>query len=199
MNNNELRKEHNLLVRKYFNHTIRTLVRVIDSKHRFTRGHSYKVVKFCAKITAILRLKKDEVLKIKIAALLHDIGKFRIDRSILNKQGKLTEKEWREVKKHPIVGARIIKETGILDEIVNIVKHHHERFGGGGYPDPYIKGENIPLGARIICVADAYDAMTSDRPYRKRPMTKQEAVNELKCCAGAQFDPRVVSALVRTI
>ena len=192
-------EQHDFFQKRYFSHVIRTLVGVIDSKDVSTRGHSEKVMKYCARTARVLRLNKDKTMKIKIAALMHDIGKFRLDRAILNKRGPLTEKEWREVKKHPVVGAKIIKATGLFDDVSNIVRHHHERFGGGGYPNPNKKGTSIPLGSRMIFVADAYDAMTSKRPYRKRPKTKKEALDELKRCSGAQFDPCIVNAFIHVI
>ena len=107
----------------------------------------------------------------------------------------MTEDEWASIRMHPIIGANIIKQLGFLDEIIPSITHHHARFGGGGYPDPAMSGEAIPLGARIIAVADAYDAMISDRPYRKA-MSMEAALDELKKCAGQQFDPDVVKAFV---
>jgi len=192
-------EKNSLLQKRYFSHTIRTLVSIIDHKDIFTRGHSEKVMKYCAKVAKILDIEKDETTKIKIAALLHDIGKFRVDGSILYKPGKLNEVEWREIKKHPLIGAKVLEAAGLLKEIVTIVKHHHARFAGGGYPNSTIRNKDIPLGSRIILVADAFDAMTSQRPYRRDPMNKKEALKELKRCAGSQFDPQVVTAFTNSI
>lgn len=185
--------------RRDFTYIIRALIRIIDSRDGFARGHSEKVMKYCAKMIKVLRLNKEEAIKIKTAALLHDIGKFSIDNSILYKPGKLTKDEWRIIKRHPLTGANIVKSSGQLNEVVEIIKHHHARFDGGGYPDPHRKGEDIPLGSRIIFVADSYDAMTSKRPYREKSKTKKEAVEEIKRCSGSQFDPKIVSAFMHVV
>ena len=187
------------LERKYFHHIIKALIHTIDSSDSFTRGHSEKVMKHCSKIAKALKLDKEQMLKIKIAALMHDIGKFAVKRATLNKSGTLTEYEWQEIKNHPVMGAKIIKATGMFNEIVDIVKHHHERYSGGGYPNPEKSGKSIPLGSRMILVADAYDAMTSKRPYRKEVMTKKEAIAELKRCSGTQFDPKIVDIFTSLI
>ena len=184
-----------LLRKKYFNHTVRNLVYILDSIDQTSHRHSENVVRYAAQIGMALRLDKSEILKLKIAALMHDLGKYRIDRELLRKPGKLTKREWKEIKKHPITSARIVRETGILKDISDIVKHHHERFDGGGYPDPRKKGNEIPLDSRIISVADSYEAMTSKRPYRVK-MSPKQAMRELARCAGTQFDPKIVSAFV---
>lgn len=185
-----------LLRRRYFIHTIRTLIYIVDSRGKFSHKHSKNVAKHCIRIAKTLRFKKYDILRIKIAAFFHDLGKYEIDKAILNKPGKLTEEEWQEIRKHPVISAKIVKETGILSEIIEAVRHHHERFDGGGYPDPDKKGSNIPLDSRIIAVADAYDAMVSKRPYRKRALTRREAIMELKRCTGTQFDPQIVDAFI---
>jgi putative nucleotidyltransferase with HDIG domain len=136
-----------------------------------------------------------ETKAIKMASILHDIGKIGIDLTIIKKPAKLTPDEWSQIRMHPIIGANIIRQLNFLDEITPIIKHHHARFDGGGYPDPDMSGDKIPLGSRIISVTDAFDAMTSDRPYRKA-MSKETALEELKKCAGNQFDPRVVEAFL---
>jgi len=184
---------YSLLRKKYFNHTIRTLIYIMDSIDRFNYRHSENVVKYVTQIGKALRLSSYEVLKIKIAALMHDLGKYKINKRILYKPGKLTKVEWEEVKKHPMISAAILNETGILNEVAEAVKHHHEKFGGGGYPDPDKKGIEIPLTSRIIAVADSYDAMTSERSYRPRCMSRKEAIYEIKRCTGTQFDPKIAS------
>jgi putative nucleotidyltransferase with HDIG domain len=188
--------EENEMRKKYFNYVIRTLIHIMDDRDKMGYAHSENVVKHAAKIAKALRLSREDILKIKIAALVHDLGKYEIDKAILQKAGKLTKREWAKVKKHPQTSAVIMREIGILREIAELVRHHHERYGGGGYPSPGRKGVEIPLGARIIAVADAYDAMISKRPYRKRRMTRKEAITELKRCAGKQFDPGVVAAFI---
>jgi HD-GYP domain-containing protein (c-di-GMP phosphodiesterase class II) len=187
---------YSLLRKKYFNHTIRTLIYIMDSIDKFNYRHSENVVRHVEQLGNALSLSHYEILKIKIAALMHDLGKFRIQRKILYKPGKLTTEEWGEIKKHPIISAAILNETGILNEVSKAVKHHHEKFGGGGYPDPTKKGIEIPLTSRIIAVADSYDAMVSKRPYRDRRMSKKEALAEIKRCTGTQFDPKIVAAFV---
>ncbi len=171
----------------------RTLVKVIDATDPSTRGHYHKVMKYSVYICKKMKLHKSHTSMIKRASQLHDIGKISIDRAILKKKEPLTEEDWQKIRMHPEIGARIIEQTGLLDDIVPIIRHHHERFDGGGYPDGSMKSGKIPLGARIIAVADAFDAMTTDRPYRKA-MERQTAMGELQRCAGSQFDPEVVDA-----
>lgn len=185
---------YSLLRKKYFNHTIRTLIYLMDSIDRFAFRHSENVVKHVTRIAKKLRLGRYEILKIKIAALMHDLGKFKIEKNILYKTGKLTEREWEKVKRHPIVSAAMMNETGILNEISEVVRHHHARFAGGGYPDAQKIGKEIPFGSRIIAVADSYDAMVTKRVYREKRMTQKEAMYEIERCSGTQFDPRIVTA-----
>jgi putative nucleotidyltransferase with HDIG domain len=176
----------------YFN-TIKTLAKIIDANDSYTRGHCDKVMKYSLQICKRMNLRGQVVNTIRTASLLHDIGKVGVDLSIIRKEGKLTEDDWKKIRMHPDIGAKIISQVGFLNDTVPIIKYHHERFAGGGYPDSARKGEKIPLGSRIIAVADAYDAMTSERPYRKA-MSRGEAVAELRRCSGTQFDPVVVDA-----
>jgi len=173
--------------------TLTTLARIIDSSDACRRRHCYKVERHSLIICRKLKLQFREIRIIKIASILHDIGKVGIDINIIKKPAKLNAEEWSQVRLHPDIGNNIVKQTGFLDEIAPTIKYHHARYAGGGYPDPYIKGEAIPIGARIICVADAFDAMTSDRPYRKA-MSREAAKDELMRCSGTQFDPRCVQA-----
>lgn len=184
-------------IRKDYLNTIKTLAKIIDANDAYTRGHCDKVMKYSLAICKTLKLPTKDVNAIKTASLLHDIGKVGIDLNVINKTGKLTETDWSQIKLHPEIGARIVSQTGFLHDIVPIIKHHHERYSGGGYPEPGRMDGRIPLGSRIIAVADAYDAMTSDRPYRKA-MDRTAAIDELKRCAGQQFDPVVVKAFVGT-
>ena len=131
---------------------------------------------------------------LKYAAILHDIGKIGIPDSILNKPGRLTDEEYRLVKEHPAIGAEIVKQVKALEPVASIILQHQERWDGKGYPYG-MKGEDIPMEARIISVLDAYDAMTSDRSYRKA-LPVQTAIAELKRCSGTQFDPKVVNAFL---
>ena len=182
-------------IRKDYLNTIKTLAKVIDANDAYTKGHCDKVMKYSLMICRKLKLSPKDENAIKTASLLHDIGKIGIDLSIIRKAEKLTEDDWTKIKLHPEIGAKIVSQMGFLHEIVPIIKHHHERYNGGGYPESGRCAGRIPLGARIIAVADAYDAMTSDRPYRKA-MPQEAAMEELRRCAGAQFDPVVVKAFI---
>jgi len=175
--------------------TIKTLAKVIDANDTCTRGHCNKVMKYSVTICGSLKIAERDIGMIKTASLLHDIGKVGIDLGILKKKGPFDEDDWRKIRMHPEIGARIIGQVGFLNEIVPIIKYHHANFDGGGYPDSERRNGHIPLGARVIAVADAYDAITSNRPYRKA-MSKEEAVKELKRCSGSQFDPKVVNAFL---
>jgi HD-GYP domain-containing protein (c-di-GMP phosphodiesterase class II) len=143
-----------------------------------------------------LGLDDKEIEKIRLACILHDLGKIGVSEGILNKNGKLTDEEYDRVKAHPALGERIIDPFVRDKEIRAIVRHHHERFSGGGYPDG-LKGKKIPIGARIMSVADAYDAMTSDRPYRKA-MKPDKAKSQLLSNRGSQFDPEAVDAFIKS-
>ncbi len=177
--------------------TVTMLARIIDSSDICRRRHCYKVERYSLLICRKLKIPPKDVKIIKIASILHDIGKIGIDLSIIKKPGKLTTKEWAQIHLHPDIGTNIVRQLGFLNEVAPIIRHHHERFGGGGYPDPDIAGEKIPMGSRIISVADAFDAMINDRPYRKA-MPKEVAYAELARCAGTQFDPQVVNAFLST-
>ena len=180
-------------IRKDYLNTIKTLAKIIDANDKYTRGHCDKVMRYSLIICKKLKIPRHNINSIKTASLLHDIGKIGIDLSLINKKGKLTNKDWEKMRMHPEIGSKIVNQAGFLSDIASIILHHHERFKGGGYPDSERHGKTIPLGARIIAVADAFDAMTSDRPYRKA-MSQEEAMNELRRCSGSQFDPNVVSA-----
>ncbi len=175
---------------------IRALAKIIDAKDPYMCGHCDKVVKYSMRICKTMRLPGHHVSAIKTASQLHDIGKISVDITILRKTTPLTKDDWQKIRAHPEIGAKIVHQVGFLDDIVPIIRHHHERYDGGGYPDGSLSNIKIPLGSRIIAVADAYDAMTSDRPYRKA-MKKEDAEAELKRCAGSQFDPEVVNAFIR--
>lgn len=173
---------------------IAALVNALEAKDSYTYGHSSEVSTIAVQIARDMGLHDQEVFQIHFAALLHDIGKIGVPDHVLNKAGKLTDDEWDQIKEHPRIGARIIAGIPALQEITRIVLHHHERWDGKGYPEQ-IKGETIPLGARIIAVADTYQAMVSDRPYRKG-MDKHVALEEIVRCAGTQFDPHVAKVFI---
>jgi putative nucleotidyltransferase with HDIG domain len=182
-------------VRKDYLNSIKTLAEIIDANDKYTHGHCNKVMKYSLEICRKLDLDQRRSNAVKTASMLHDIGKIGVDLSVIRKKGRLNSDDWAKIRRHPEIGARIVRQVGFLDDIVPIIKYHHSRFSGGGYPDPGKRGEKIPIGARIIAVADAYDAMTSDRPYRKA-MSREDAVGELKRCSGTQFDPEVVKAFI---
>lgn len=172
------------------------LAKLIDANDTYMHGHCDKVMKYSMMISSRLGLSSMEIKIIKTASILHDVGKVGIDINILRKKDKLTEEDWVKIKMHPEIGATIVRESGLLDEVVPIVMHHHARYAGGGYPDPDRRDGAIPIGSRIIAVADSFDAMTSDRPYRKA-LSREEAMDELRKCSGSQFDPNVVSAFLK--
>jgi len=177
--------------------SVQALAAAIDANDARTSAHLKRVAVYATSLAKALGLNDVEVDLVKQASLLHDVGKIGIKESILEKPGKLTPEEFAQVQKHPVIGRNILSEFRTLDSILPLVVHHHEHYNGRGYPYHCTDGE-IPLGARIIAVADAFDAMTSDRPYRPA-MTPDEAVAELKRCAGSQFDPEVVEVFLNVM
>ena len=177
--------------------TIEVLIKLIEMKDPYTKGHSEEVAKWSGIIAQNLNLNKDEQKEIKLAARLHDIGKIGIPEGILNAPRKLNKEEYAEIKKHPNLGADLFSNIDKFKKVSQVIKYHHEWYNGKGYPDGLI-GEKIPLGSRIINVADAYQAMTSDRPYREA-LSEREAIAELKRCAGSQFDPEIVMVFIRIL
>ncbi len=175
--------------------SISALANAIDARDPYTKGHSERVTAYSVMLGQDLGLTGEELDELRYAALLHDIGKIRIRDHILHKPGRLTEEEFEEMKKHPQYGVEIMEPVRAFRQILPFMLHHHERFSGGGYPDG-LRSEDIPFGARIMCVADCFDAMTSDRPYR-RGMPKPDALAELSKHSGSQFDPRVVEAFLK--
>ena len=181
---------------------IYSFINAIDAKSPWTKGHSVRVTNYALAIAKEMGLKDKDIETLRIAALLHDIGKIGTHDLILNKNGKLNEEETALVRAHPVKGEEIlipIRQLQIskLQNIFPIIRSHHEEMDGKGYPDG-LKGEEIPLCARILHVADSFDSMTSDRPYRKAP-GKEHAISELKEHSGTQFDPKVVDAFLRTL
>jgi len=173
---------------------VEALAVALLERDRYTGEHSESVVEMAGEVAAALGLSPEQVEDVRSAALLHDIGKVGIPDAILNKPGPLTPEERAVMAEHPVIGERILKSIGGFAPVAAIVRHEHESFDGSGYPDG-ISGDQIPIGSRIILACDAYHAMTSDRPYRKR-MSHTDAFAELCRCAGRQFDPDVTGALV---
>jgi HD-GYP domain-containing protein (c-di-GMP phosphodiesterase class II) len=172
---------------------------VLEADDAYTGGeHSHGVVALALEVGDALGIDGRQRRNLEFGALLHDVGKIRVADEIINKPGKLTDAEFAVIKRHPIDGQEMLERVGgVLAEVGLIVRHHHERWDGGGYPDG-IAGDAIPLAARIICACDAYSAMTTNRPYRAA-LPAAEAISELRRCAGAQFDPAVVDALVALV
>jgi len=177
--------------------TVTSLAFAIDAKDHYTQGHSQKVSAYAALIAEALGMSDVEVEEVRLGAVLHDIGKVAIPENILNKSGPLNPDEWDTMKSHVTFGAKILDPLTPLARIREMVLHHHEYFDGSGYPDA-LSGDQIPLGARIIAVADAFDTITSDRTYKKA-RAAAEALSELERCSNAQFDGSIVSLFVRTM
>ena len=178
-----------------FFQTAESLSDAIEKRDPYTGGHTKRVTTYSLAIARHLLLKPDETKWLRLASVLHDVGKIGIEDQILRKQEPLSREEYNIIKHHSNIGAEIITHVRQLREIVPGVKYHHEQIDGGGYPEG-LKGEQMPLLAKIVAVADTYDAMTTDRPYRKAK-PKEVALGELKKCSGTQFDKNVVEAFVR--
>lgn len=172
--------------------TIKALAAAIDAKDHYTRGHSQRVMKYTLMGGLSLSLPRDELEILEYAGILHDIGKIGIADGILSKPGPLDEHEWEIIRQHPRIGSNILKDIPFLEKARILVLHHHERYDGGGYPDG-IKGEDIPIGARLLAIADAFDTMTTGRSYRAA-LSVDYAIRELTRCSGTQFCPFAVEA-----
>lgn len=181
----------------YSKMTAQSILETLRKKDEYTFEHSTRVAYFASLIAAELGFSKKKILELEFAALFHDIGKIGIPDSILKKEGRLTEEEFEEMKKHPVHSADIIKHFLPFKPLVKAVRHHHERFDGTGYPHG-LKKEEIPLFSRMILVADTFDAMTSTRPYRKG-LPQATAYEELMRASGSQFDPEIVKAFIRAM
>ncbi len=183
--------------RELFFGTVSALSQAIDAKDGFTRGHADRVSRIAGAMARELGLPERQIEQIELAGLLHDIGKIGVEDRILMKPQRLETDEQELMRRHPIYGASILEPSAALRPLVPIVLHHHENFDGSGYPEG-LRGEEIPLGSRIIIVADAYEAMTSDRIYRKA-IGHDRAMDQLNKYKGVQFDPRVVRALEQVV
>lgn len=181
-------------LQKAYIDTLGALTSAIDAKDSYTHGHSERVTTLSLGLATQIKVSKEELENVRIAALLHDIGKIGIPETILNKPGRLSSEEFEVIKSHPRKGVNILKEVEFLQNFIPIILHHHERFDGQGYPSK-LMGTQIPLSARILAIADTYDAMTSDRPYRKA-LSSEEALAEILRCKGTQFDPFLAEAFV---
>lgn len=177
-------------MRKNYFDTLDVLVRAIEASDPYTSGHSMRVSAYAESIARQLGLPQGKIDLIKSAALLHDIGKIGIDKNILHKTGKLEKEEFEKIKSHPEIGATIISDLSYLSNISDVIRHHHERNDGKGYPDG-LSHDNIPLETSIMTIADSFDAMTTDRPYRNS-LSLESALQEIKNNAGSQFNPDIV-------
>ena len=173
------------------------IVKIIEAKDVYTAGHSVRVADYSEIIARGMRLNEYDIEILRNLANLHDIGKIQIDLAILNKTTKLTDKDWTEIKKHPVVSYEVVKQIDFLKDRATSILYHHEKVDGSGYPFGK-KSEDLPIFAKILCVADSYDAMTTDRPYR-RALTKEETLAELENNKGTQFDPQVCDVMMDII
>jgi putative nucleotidyltransferase with HDIG domain len=172
--------------------SLTALSAAIEARDPYARGHSSRVTVFAQAMARSLRLDKERLAVLRLGALLHDVGKLVVPSSVLLKSGPLTDEELGLMRRHPAAGARMLRTLGAPETILPLVLHHHERWDGAGYPTGR-RGDDIPLEARVLCIADSFDAMTSTRPYRAT-WTPDEALEELERCAGTQFDPELVTA-----
>jgi diguanylate cyclase (GGDEF)-like protein len=175
----------------------KALISTISVKDKYTLGHSERVSAYAIIISEALGLMPKDISALQYAGLLHDIGKIEIPKSVLNKIEPLTDEEKELIKMHPITSEKILEPLEDLGQLTEYVRHHHERYDGTGYPDG-LAADAISLGARILCVADSFDAMLSERPYSKG-MSQKEAFTELERCSGKQFDPDVVKAFIKVM
>lgn len=185
-------------LRSTYMRTIKVLAQAIDARDHYTHSHSENVAKYAVAIAEEMRLSVKETESIREACELHDLGKIGVMDSILSKPADLNDREWDQIKRHPLIGAQILEPLTFLGSIIDLIRQHHENYDGSGYPEGR-KGEDILLGARIIHVADAYESMRSERSYRKIPLSKEEAVDEIKKNSGEQFDPKVVEAFLKVV
>lgn len=183
-------------LRSTYLRTVKVLAHAIEAKDHYTHSHSENVAKYAVMIAEEMHLSLEQIETIREACSLHDLGKIGIEDSILSKPSSLTAEEWDSIKRHPLIGPQILEPLTFLREVIDLVRQHHEHYNGTGYPLG-LKGEQILLGARIIHLADAYEAMRSARSYRKEPFSKHQTIAEIKSQRGVQFDPLVVDAFLR--
>ena len=182
---------------KLSNDVVAAFARTIDAKDKYTNGHSSRVALYSVKLAEALKFDEDAIKDIEIEALLHDIGKIGVPDVVLNKPTKLNDEELRQIRAHTLIGKQIVEEIDDMKHVSDVVMYHHERYDGTGYPEGLI-GEAIPLNARIVAIADAYDAMYSKRIYRDA-LTRDEIILEFERCKGTQFDPRLATIFVDLI
>jgi putative two-component system response regulator len=189
--------ESNRHNQRLFLNMLKVMAKVLETKDPYTKFHSDNVSKYARQLARRIGFEQERVDLLQIAGILHDFGKIGISDLILNKPGGLSGDEYDIVKRHPLIGSTILEPLQELQQVIRDVRHHHERFDGSGYPLGLAGGE-IPLGARILCVADSYDAMTSNRAYH-RSMSDEQSREELRRCAGTQFDPDIVKIMLELL
>ncbi len=177
--------------------TVEALVTAAGQRDKTAEGHSQRVCRYSVAIGSVIGFSENDLLDLKHAASLHDVGKIAISRKILNKLGKLTEAEFEIMKRHSTIALRILDKVEGLRGSAPLIKHHHERYDGKGYPDG-LSGHAIPLGSRVICVAEAFDILTSDVPWRDA-LDQESALAEIEACTGTQFDPVVVASFKKAL
>lgn len=185
-------------LRSTYMRTIKALAQAIDARDHYTHSHSENVANIAVTIAQELGLSAREIEQVRQASEMHDLGKIGIEDRILTKPAALNAEEWEQIKRHPQMGAQILEPLTFLNDVIELVRQHHEHYDGSGYPKG-LKGEEILLGAQIIHLADAYETMRSERAYRKVPLSKQEAIDEVKRNSGTQFSPRVVEAFLKVV
>lgn len=178
--------------------TIKAFAQAIDARDHYTHSHSQNVAKYAVAIAEAMHFHTKDIEIIREACELHDLGKIGVQDSILSKPSSLTPEEWEQIRRHPLTAVQILQSLPLLNGVTDLIKQHHEHYDGSGYPEGR-KGEDIFIGARIIHLADAYEAMRTPRSYRKIPLLKEEAVGEIKKHSGTQFDPRVVEEFLRIV
>lgn len=190
-------EKKNQEIQKVTMETITTIANIIDAKDEYTKGHSQRVAEYSAALAKELGYSQEAVNNVRFIALLHDIGKIGIPDSVLKKPGRLSNEEFSLMKQHVTIGNRILQDNTIVKDLYKGARYHHERYDGKGYAEG-LKGEQIPEIARIICLADSYDAMTSNRVYRPR-LSDEDVMSELKKNSGSQFDPAMAEVFIRMI
>jgi putative nucleotidyltransferase with HDIG domain len=173
------------------------MVKAVEAKDPYTKGHSENVAEYAVNLARYAQLPESEIEIIKYAALLHDVGKIGVAQEVLTKQAPLTDAEFELLKKHPVIGISILKDVRFLEKEIPLILHHHERIDGKGYPHG-LKGREIPLGARMLAVIDAFEAMTAGRTYRKS-ISQQQAIQELINGKGTQFDSELVDIFIKML
>jgi hypothetical protein len=195
--NNYSRIQLNDKLETHYTETIAALTSALEARDPYTQAHTGRIRDLALALAVAMQVPNEVRKAVSLGALLHDVGKIGVSDIILGKTGALTDEEWATMRKHPVIGERMLTGVDFLRVALPVVRHHHERWDGGGYPDK-LRGEEIPLAARIVAVCDAYDAMTSDRPYRSA-LSISQACRELLQKSGTQFDPRCAAMLVEVV